>query len=250
MSRAPQRKHTSVHPHARGDNANHAGGYWSVRTVHPHARGDNARRLRRRTRRFRFTPTRVGTTQTFLVHVPDNHGSPPRAWGQPSVSYLAIQRVRFTPTRVGTTHDLHIWTCPRAGSPPRAWGQPSASRSVQSRAVRFTPTRVGTTCSEPSQHQTVDRFTPTRVGTTRQDQLGPLRKHRFTPTRVGTTAGRRPEHLQQLRFTPTRVGTTCRERLRAAALPSVHPHARGDNSTSSNVIASNFGSPPRAWGQR
>src|SRR4051794_39933702 len=54
--------------------------------------------------------------------------------------------------------------------------------------------------------------------------------------------------LPQHRFTPTRVGT-----LSAAdpppAGPSVHPHARGDDAVTGQLIRRFDGSPPRAWGR-
>src|ERR1019366_3793805 len=55
-------------------------------------------------------------------------------------------------------------------------------------------------------------------------------------------------HQMQLRFTPTRVGTT--EAVRYAhTRASVHPHARGDNSSCAVRSHKGFGSPPGAWGQ-
>ena len=51
-----------------------------------------------------------------------------------------------------------------------------------------------------------------------------------------------------LRFTPTRVGTTTSGGPTAGAI-SVHPHARGDNSSTTASGWSWIGSPPRAWGQ-
>ncbi len=111
----------------------------------------------------RFTPTRVGTTTRYSdspggqeVHphacgdncntrptLPEYRGSPPRVWGQHSVSGVSNRRMRFTPTRVGTTwhglegiafHEVHPHACGdnalnptsskgQSGSPPRVWGQ-------------------------------------------------------------------------------------------------------------------------------
>jgi len=50
------------------------------------------------------------------------------------------------------------------------------------------------------------------------------------------------------RFTPTPVGTISISSMRWCA-GSVHPHARGDNSVYSCLMATMSGSPPRPWGQ-
>ena len=112
----------------------------------------------------RFTPTRVGTTDTVTAPLAaepvhphacgDNRlsnplpmlvaGSPPRVWGQLDSNGHEIAHGRFTPTRVGTTawracvpglSAVHPHACgdnvsaepaelARGGSPPRVWGQP------------------------------------------------------------------------------------------------------------------------------
>ncbi len=193
----------------------------------------------------RFTPTRVGTTNSQMrpghcgtVHPHargDNRmvrpatltldGSPPRAWGQPLRTRRTTAALRFTPTRVGTTQggvgrgrgpSVH----PHArgdnvsvpsgvpvtfGSPPRAWGQ--HERPLHRLALlRFTPTRVGTTHAASGLRPVAAGSPPRAWG-----QL------------LGGDGG-----LGLVRFTPTRVGTT---RLRSApsSRPTVHPHARGDN---------------------
>ena len=71
----------------------------------------------------RFTPTRVGTTsghagEGYVVTVHPHprgddinadgttfaaDGSPPPAWGRPTVGGVSVSASRFTPTRVGTT---------------------------------------------------------------------------------------------------------------------------------------------------
>ncbi len=92
----------TVHPHGRGD-----GSYshyfamsgrgsppraWGRRTapipvrlasaVPPHGRGDGRGSRRSRDRRFRFTPTGVGTAAIVILRVLVGCGSPPRAWGR------------------------------------------------------------------------------------------------------------------------------------------------------------------------
>ncbi len=79
--------------------------------------------LRTGTARPRFTPTRVGTTQTFNLQASEDtvhphargddangapcqaaaFGSPPRAGGRRRDAANVAVLVRFTPTRVGTT---------------------------------------------------------------------------------------------------------------------------------------------------
>src|SRR5690606_18547824 len=55
--------------------------------------------------------------------------------------------------------------------------------------------------------------------------------------------------IDDIRYTPTRVGTT-RPYGRAGRANTVHPHARGDDSTVRAGWASQYGTPPRAWGRR
>src|SRR5690606_8977831 len=110
--------------------------------VHPHARGDDG--------------TREGVDEALS-------GTPPRAWGRPSVANAPPTRRRYTPTRVGTT----LPACLRSpsspvhphargddlleamrqfavgGTPPRAWGR-HASVTTPAAPGRYTPTRVGT----------------------------------------------------------------------------------------------------------
>ncbi len=51
------------------------------------------------------------------------------------------------------------------------------------------------------------------------------------------------------RFTPTGVGTTLFDSV-ALCVRAVHPHGRGDNQTTLELLTVIPGSPPRAWGQR
>ncbi len=151
----------------------------------------------------------------------------------------------FTPTRVGTTSferadirtiAVHPHTrgdneppdfssISLAGSPPHAWGQ-----------------RFG-----PAENSVIERFTPTRVGTTGGEM-----------PKIGFVGGSPPHAWGQLElaaepvelagFTPTRVGTTSRCTTRLA-LGTVHPHTRGDNSSTGGSPRLRPGSPPHAWGQ-
>ena len=154
----------------------------------------------------RFTPTRVGTTNTGppgqqerAVHPhaggddgegvcawPINLGSPPRGWG----------RRRGSAARAGTPA-VH----------PHAGGDDIPRDDLGMVSTRFTPTRVGTTC--------LDKVRPRRPLGSPPRGWGRRRYH----------AG----HREWLRFTPTRVGTTQRPSRPRVTL-SVHPHAGGDDS--------------------
>jgi hypothetical protein len=81
----------------------------------------------------------------------------------------------------------------------------------------------------------------------RRAQILVAHRPRFTPTRVGTTSSSRsPDFL--LRSTPTHVGTTSTP-SRSRRAPAVHPHTRGDNSSSASRSAGSVGPPPHTWGQ-
>ena len=216
----------------------------SLSAVHPHARGDNFR---------------------FLLRLPHQGGSPPRAWGQRHHGRPQPRCGRFTPTRVGTTTQiprpssaasvhphargdnaadiLALGTTP--GSPPRAWGQ-HMQRIQNHRRQRFTPTRVGTT-GEPTSPPIVVTVHPHARG----DNSGEVF---LAPPGFGSPPrawGQLPQVIERdgnLRFTPTRVGTTPASRRRPRPRP-VHPHARGDNALPLGETKVSAGSPPRAWGQ-
>ena len=193
-------------------------------------------------------------------------GSPPRPWGRRPGIAPAHLRSRFTPTPVGTTSDsldrhdpppvhphargddagIAPTDTPANGSPPRPWGR------------LLGPTRTGFD----------GRFTPTPVGTTRTSRLhSRIRSvHPHARGDDGILATRRSVELgspprpwgrhidlvftcDTCRFTPTPVGTTVTVQL-GSSHTTVHPHARGDDVTTSSGIAMASGSPPRPWGRR
>ena len=275
---------SSVHPHARGDDASRRArgarrrftptrvGTTRRRTparertpVHPHARGDDCARRVDVAGRYRFTPTRVGTT--IVARMRDR------------------ALARFTPTRVGTTSDrgdapmrrpVHPhargddashWRCARAvaGSPPRAWGRRRHGRRPV--PERFTPTRVGTTpLAARAAGATVH---PHARGDDHGRASRPALMPRFTPTRVGTTSardsvatgvgspprawGRRRAGRGRRsgdRFTPTRVGTTRRAVQSAHRARRFTPTRVGTTPARARATGRAHGSPPRAWGRR
>ena len=274
--------------------------------VHPHACGDNAAvptstnvnvgspprvwgQLGSRSvfmGRFRFTPTRVGTTSTgprashpVPVHphaCGDNpldlaphvrrDGSPPRVWGQLENQHAMTANGRFTPTRVGTTvrktgdrasRSVHPHACgdnrvtiahelAHGGSPPRVWGQ-LVRWGYGALGLRFTPTRVGTTWHG---HGTSSRVSVHPHACGDNDRMA------ATSSAVGGSPPR--VWGQRLwaalggsgrRFTPTRVGTTVAGGTGRGTAP-VHPHACGDNGPRRKRRDLLPGSPPRVWGQR
>ena len=179
------RGRSAVHPHTRGEYANHGRSAprppgspphtWGIPLVHDS-----------RSSSFRFTPTHVGNTPSpippvspFPVHphtrgeygrgrvldwIPD--GSPPHTWGILGSSNGVGIKFRFTPTHVGNTlaaiestmantvhpHTRGEYGAPARiaaaiiGSPPHTWGIRRRTRTPDY-ARRFTPTHVGNTRS-------------------------------------------------------------------------------------------------------
>mgnify|MGYP000922526296 CR=1 FL=1 len=212
--------------------------------VHPHARGDN-RGLRR---------AACG-----------GFGSPPRPWGQWQNGFVGGVHFRFTPTPVGTISRVYPMLCPisvhphargdnashnafcpvGAGSPPRPWGQSSGERLAQV-GERFTPTPVGTmSCTRVSTHTAAVH--PHARGDNGALAVVEARRLGSPPRPWGQFIGVLQMH-RMVRFTPTPVGTI-RARGRHMRSPTVHPHARGDNSPPLMRGSRPYGSPPRPWGQ-
>ena len=173
----------TVHPHVRGEDRTGFSLVLSERGSPPRAWGRHPA-LVDSALRYRFTPTCVGKTRSASLscclravhpHVRGEdgdaemrieriYGSPPRAWGRPSLCDTETHPRRFTPTCVGKTVPTAIWavvdavhphvrgedSCRPAngfgsdGSPPRAWGRHIIS-AKNSGYFRFTPTCVGKT---------------------------------------------------------------------------------------------------------
>ena len=238
------------------------------RPVHPHARGDDGPMTRDAYHKFRFTPTRVGTTCAprascvlDTVH--------PHARGDDALDIHALCGLdRFTPTRVGTTvalrfsHSLDRFTptrvgttqavrCARGfapGSPPRAWGRPGLDEGRDpGRAVH--PHARGDDVQLLERRGGLARSTPTRVGTTSASVSCHGRAHGPPPR----AWGRHP-----VRAVPPAPGCSVHPHARGddgilrmpTSTTAVHPHARGDDAAQSLTASSMVGSPPRAWGRR
>ncbi len=173
-------------------------------------------------------------------------GTPPRAWGRPTLPPRNWHSPRNTPTGVGKTVPSGLYAAPPlehphgrgedhppppriltwAGTPPRAWGR-HRQRGQRSLRYRNTPTGVGKTTLEGLSH-ILPREHPHGRGEDLMVQM--------------------PIRLAQ-RNTPTGVGKTC-PGIRARVPASEHPHGRGEDKTGLAKASTSSGTPPRAWGRR
>ena len=212
-------------------------------TVHPHARGEQG------------TP-----------HAPPiiTAGSSPRTWGTVAPLSLYPCRGRFIPTHVGNRrrsssggrivsvhpHARGEQACGKFvgankhGSSPRTWGT-ARRRQHRRRGRRFIPTHVGNRLlwfqqrEEPAVHPHArgEQNTPRRATT--------------VPTgsspRTWGTAMCNTLQKNATRFIPTHVGNrACGVNPNDCA--TVHPHARGEQSSRDAKGTRSTGSSPRTWG--
>ncbi len=211
--------------------------------VHPHARGEH----------ISFHPDRLR-----------GDGSSPRPWGTHADATAAGCVARFIPTPVGNTASAagslrqapvhphargeHL---PRLversvdhGSSPRPWGTHHLPITWCGRR-RFIPTPVGNTCGAsglPS-NQTVHPHARGEHGARCQR---PHRARGSSPRPWGTRCWCDRSHAQR-RFIPTPVGNTHPTGC-ARSMEPVHPHARGEHSSTTRVRTLVDGSSPRPWG--
>jgi len=172
-------------------------------------------------------------------------GSPPRAWGRLTPPLSSRTVARFTPTCVGKTLTASRSISTIHGSPPRAWGRRYRSPSP-GLAPRFTPTCVGKTrlsracCSDLPVHPHVRGEDGCSASRWPWGNGSP-------PRAWGRPLGQL--HINRAsRFTPTCVGKTARS-WAISDTASVHPHVRGEDSSSHACCSGVTGSPPRAWGR-
>ena len=173
----------------------------------------------------RFTPTRVGTTNSASssARPPAVHphacgddlpyelgdllesGSPPRVWGRLATDLVVFGRARVHPHACGDDYDRQVFIVARLGSPPRVWGR-RIRRVPLLGWSRFTPTRVGTTLRQPESHQQ----SPVHPHACGDDAIrrSVAAASGGSPPRVWGRRGRRGGEGVRGRFTPTRVGTT------------------------------------------
>ncbi len=133
----------------------------------------------------------------------------------------------------------------RDGTPPHAWGQHTI-RDVSLHSVRYTPTCVGTTFIA------LNRFLDLPVHPhMRGDNFQIYHSTHFNHGTPPHAWGQQYHVLFRLfwyRYTPTCVGTT-QEFYFFFFNHSVHPHMRGDNILTFEIVSSQAGTPPHAWGQ-
>ena len=241
----------AVHPHARGEHppltakdkawAGSSPRPWGTRAqplpraarraVHPHARGEHA--------------------EIQLPH-PCRAGSSPRPWGTPTTAQWSTRRARFIPTPVGNTrlrrsrtsarpvhphargehsrlNTSRRWIC---GSSPRPWGT-RAGVPWRASPYRFIPTPVGNTVADCTE-RTADAVHPHARG----EHSSGLNCNWFSigsSPRPWGTLSVQWRRIQPHRFIPTPVGNTSNDVPVRAAM-SVHPHARGEHTSSTLLI--------------
>ena len=252
-----------VHPHACGEQVDHAvvsvrgsgssPRVWGTAVVHGERAAPD-----------RFIPTRVGnsarrrtTAARRAVHPhacgEQEHdralgrcraGSSPRVWGTVRPHRARPRRRRFIPTRVGNRatcprsvprRPVHPHACgeqpawdvgvrDRDGSSPRVWGT-GLLRVPERRTCRFIPTRVGNR-SSPSIRPMRSSVHPQACGEQGYGGGGGGGAYGSSP-RVWGTASECRVIPAPTRFIPTRVGNRARSAPRRSRRP-VHPHACGE----------------------
>ena len=191
-------------------------------------------------------------------------GSPPRAWGGLPHGPALTNRGRLTPTCVGRTgrdrpdakrRQAHphvrgedgVLTEAEGrhlGSPPRAWGGPAFDR-YEPVQKRLTPTCVGRTATTAPTR----RRQPAHPHVRGEDRWWLRRRAPYAGSPPRAWGGRHrvdPPHPRQ-RLTPTCVGRTAMRRA-ATSAASAHPHVRGEDEETFELLRMLDGSPPRAWG--
>jgi len=135
---------------------------------------------------------------------------------------------------------------PSFGSSRRAWGRQHQKRH-HIHGLRFIPTRVGKTYDE----LVLDGVSAVHPHARGEDAT--RNSNSINPVGSSPRAwGRLTRHhtpLTARRFIPTRVGKTVGVITGMVKHP-VHPHARGEDLSISNIDFDRNGSSPRAWGRR
>ena len=254
------------------------------RAVHPHARGERADRRTTGSRPRRFIPTPVGNAdglgppqaaRTVHPHARGErgHGDPnmsadagssPRPWGTRHGERGFHAADRFIPTPVGNAHGravwlrglsvhphargerhhLTSWLTLAAGSSPRPWGT-LAKHHPHCCPGRFIPTPVGNARPSSPSSSAISVHPHARGERAAGGRRAGLRPG-SSPRPWGTLRGDlRDRELS--RFIPTPVGNAAAP-CRRPCSTSVHPHARGERSSSGTRRPSSVGSSPRPWG--
>ena len=193
-------------------------------------------------------------------------GSSPRAWGTHPQEAGVVDQFRFIPTCVGNTvysviarrtrpvhphvRGEHADAANRldeaAGSSPRAWGtRPGAGGGCEHR--RFIPTCVGNTA--PSAATPSGAPVHPHVRGEHSASSATLVSSIGSSPRAWGTRARCPGRAAPCRFIPTCVGNTVVV-VDAVQARAVHPHVRGEHTSTVPVVVLPTGSSPRAWGTR
>ena len=215
-------------------------------TVHPHVRGEHRRAAVLRAGRARFIPTCVGNTDQQRLYPGDKFGSSPRAWGTRHRHMVWHRHPRFIPTCVGNTQFFIGAYAASTGSSPRAWGtRPGAGGGCEHR--RFIPTCVGNTA--PSAATPSGAPVHPHVRGEHSASSATLVSSIGSSPRAWGTRARCPGRAAPCRFIPTCVGNTVVV-VDAVQARAVHPHVRGEHTSTVPVVVLPTGSSPRAWGTR
>ena len=134
----------------------------------------------------------------------------------------------------------------RDGSPPCTWGQHDDWLTVE-QPSRFTPMHMGTTT--PAAFAWQDNPVHPHAHGDNYRPAGPSAGQFGSPPCTWGQQLKFPAISGVKRFTPMHMGTT-RPVSRVTSNLPVHPHAHGDNSSTTKLQASVHGSPPCTWGQR
>mgnify|MGYP007032566769 CR=1 FL=1 len=131
-------------------------------------------------------------------------------------------------------------------TPPRMWGRPRAIKNHQ-RRPRNTPTHVGKTQCPLFGGRPIGKH-PHACG---EDLSVGMNGHppKETPPRMWGRPGLWLKNLPPLGNTPTHVGKTEGTCWRATGKQK-HPHACGEDSSSSGAVLHQRETPPRMWGRR
>ncbi len=264
-ARGRTRRNSQVHPHACGEILGVETKIRDPRGSPPRVWGNQLDPFAALAR-LRFTPTRVGKSESairqLLCRAVHPHacgeiaasrsqfcisdGSPPRVWGNRGSRCGAGVPCTVHPHACGEILTIKATLQKDRGSPPRVWGNHFPSAEIVE-SLRFTPTRVGKSSDLANCWQSW-AVHPHACG----EIFAALRAARSafgSPPRVwGNHAGQIAEQFQP-RFTPTRVGKSPSRTARAVST-SVHPHACGEIDFPKTVTSLSGGSPPRVWGNR
>ena len=194
--------------------------YWPV---HPHARGEQ---------------------WAAVGKIRGQGGSSPRTWGTEMNQSSGQPSMRFIPTHVGNRRH-HIAPTSIPSVHPHARGEQQADYDFRRLDNGSSPRTWGTAgqaspllqCRTVHPHARGEQITIFTAG---------AYSYGSSPRTWGTGAGLR-RGRGWMRFIPTHVGNRV---LRSAPkrLQSVHPHARGEQTTSIGQSQHACGSSPRTWG--